>query len=125
MINLHLLQSRIFIKINACIIGYILWLMLAGYQTIHRTIQAPVCFYNLSDEYTITAPTTVQLSLRSTRKNLEKFDVINSAIHVNAAHFTQGNHMILLDKENLFLPEEIKLVNLRPSSLSIQLQKNE
>jgi hypothetical protein len=125
MIQANLLLSRPFIKINACLIGYGLWMLLSQHQIIIRTIQAPVCFYKIAEHATIIAPDNVNITIKASKKNLEKFDAYNSAIHIDASDFQPGNNLIILQKENLFLPDEIKLVNLLPSSLQIQLQKKE
>ncbi len=123
MIQANLLRSRPFIKINACLIGYGLWILLSQHQMITTTIQAPICFYETADDSTIISPDTIDLTVTASKKSLQKFDVYNSAIHLNASNFKPGNNYILLEKENLFLPDEINLVNLIPSSLQIQLQK--
>ncbi len=125
MIQANLLLSRPFIKINACLLGYGLWVLLSQHQIITTTIQAPVCFYKISDDTTIIAPDTINLTIRASKKVLQRFDAYNSAIHLDASNLELGNNYILLEKENLFLPDEINLVNLIPSSLQIQLQKTE
>lgn len=125
MIQANLLLSRPFIKINACLIGYSLWILLSEHQIITRKIQVPVCFYKVALDTTLIAPDTIDIVIKGFKKNLKNFDVYNSAIHVDASQFELGNNHIILEKENLFLPDEIKLVNLLPSSLQIQLQKTE
>ncbi len=125
MIQANLLLSRPFIKINACLIGFGLWIILSQHQIITTTIQAPVCFYKTSDDTTIIAPDTIDIVITASKKSLQRFDAYNSAIHIDASNLKPGNNSILLEKENLFLPDEIYLVNLIPSSLQIQLQKTE
>ena len=125
MIQANLLLSRPFIKINACLIGYGLWILLSQHQIITRTIHAPVCFYKVAENNTVIAPDSIDIIIKASKRDLEKFDAYNSAIHIDASNFQSGNNHIVLQKENLFLPDEIKLVNLLPSSLQIQLQKAE
>lgn len=125
MIQANLLLSRPFIKINACLIGYGLWILLSQHHMITTTVQAPVCFYKTSDDATIIAQDTIDIVITGSKKSLQRFDAYNSAIHIDASNFQPGNNSILLEKENLFLPDEISLVNLIPSSLQIKLQKTE
>lgn len=125
MMQAKLLLSRPFIKINACLIGYGLWMLLSQHQIITRTIHAPVCFYQASQDHTIIAPDTIDITIKASKKSFEHFDAYSSAIHIDASRFQEGNNFITLQKENLFLPDEIKLINLVPSSLQIQLQKAE
>ena len=125
MIQANLLLSRPFIKINACLIGYGLWILFSQHQIITSRVQAPLCFYKTSDNSTIIAPDTIDLIITASKKSLRRFDAYNSAIHLDASNFQEGNNYILLQKENLFLPDEINLVSLIPSSIQIQLQKTE
>lgn len=125
MIQANLLLSRPFIKINACLIGYGLWILFSQHHIITTRIQAPVCFYQTLDDTTIIAPDTIDLIITASKKSLQRFDAYNSAIHLDASNFKPGNNHILLKKENLFLPDEINLVSLIPSSIQIQLQKTD
>ncbi len=125
MITKKLLLSRPFIKINACLIGYGLWIILSEHQIITHTMQAPLCFYNIPADHTMTAPDHIIIMVRASKKNLHQFDIYNSALHIDASHFVPGNNQVQMQKENLFLPDAINLINLIPSSLQIQLQKIE
>jgi hypothetical protein len=125
MIQANLLLSRHFIKINACLIGYILWAILSQHQIITTKISAPLCFFKVDNDATIIAPDSIDMIVTASKKTLQKFDVRNSAIHLDASYFETGNNHVLLHKKNLFLPDEIKLVSLIPSSIQIQLQKTE
>ena len=125
MIQANLLLSRPFIKINACFIGYGLWILFSQHQIVSSKMQAPVCFYKTTDNFNIIAPDTIDIIVSGSKKSLCRFDAYNSAIHIDASNFQPGNNLILLQKENLFLPDEINLVNLIPSSLQIKLEKIE
>jgi len=124
MISTNLLRSRHFIKINACFIGYGIWLLMSQNQVITHTIISSVCFYHMPENYTIVAPETITLTVAGPKRILHQFDVYNHAIHLDATNFTEGKNFIQLQKENLFLPDPINLLNLVPSSLQITLQKN-
>jgi hypothetical protein len=67
----------------------------------------------------------VTIILQGSKKNLERFDIYNSSMHIDASKFQFGYNYIIPEKANLFLPDEIKLINLLPALLPIQLQKNE
>lgn len=125
MIQAKLLLSRPFIKINACLIGYGLWILLSQHQLITTRIKAPLCFYKVSENSRLIAPDSIEIIVTASKKALQRFDAYNSAIHLDASTFETGNNYIFLQKENLFLPDEINLVSLIPSSIQIQLQKNE
>jgi len=117
--------SRHFIKINACIVGYGIWIIFSQYQIISHTMQIPLCFYKVDDNQIIIAPDNIIIDISAPRKILQKFDAYNSAIHIDASTLDLGNNHVMLVKENLFLPDEINLINLIPSHVQIQLQKVE
>jgi len=125
MTKANLLLSRHFIKINACLIGYGLWVLMSQYQIITTTAHIPVCFYNTSMQQSIKAPDSVEIVISAKKKSLSFFDMNNSALHIDASNLQDGHNDFFIDKENLFLPDEINLLNLNPSHLQIQLQKNE
>jgi hypothetical protein len=125
MIATNLILSRHFIKINACLIGYGLWIALSQHQMITTTFSIPVCIYNDQADTKIIAPDHVTITVSCTRKLLHQFDVQQSAIHVDASFLQEGNNKIILQKQNLFLPDAISLVNLIPSQIQIQLQRAE
>lgn len=125
MIKTNVLLSHHFIKIHACCIGYGLWILLSQNQILNHTINIPVFLYNVPENNIIIAPNTVHATIRSQRKNIYHFDTQNSAIYIDSSTLHQGNNYILLQKENIFLPDEINLINLVPASIQIQLQKAE
>jgi len=125
MIQANLLLSRHFIKINALLIGYGLWILLSQYQIITRKIQVPLCFYKTEENSRIIAPDTIDILVSAPRKSFLNFDTYNSAIHIDGSRFVLGNNYIFFEKENLFLPDTINLLNLIPSHIQIQLQKIE
>lgn len=125
MIKANLLLSTPFIKINAGIIGYGIWIIFSQYQIITYTSQVPIYFYKTVEHQKIIAPDSINIIISAQRKTLQRFDAYNSAIHIDASILDLGNNHVMLVKENLFLPDEINLVNLIPSHIQIQLQKTE
>ena len=119
----NILVSKPLIKINASLIGYGLWIIFSQYQITTIQVKVPVCFYKLDDRQTISAPDTIDLTLSAQRKTLHHFDAYNSAVHLDASHLESGNNHISITKDNLFLPDQIKLVNLVPSHIQVHLQK--
>lgn len=125
MISANLLLSRPFIKINACLIGYGLWILFSQHQIITTSLQTPLYFYNTPHDTYITAPDTINVILQAPKNILHQSDAYNTAMYLDASHLKLGNNHIVMQKENLFLPDTINLINLKPSYLQIQLQKVE
>jgi len=99
--------------------------MLSQHQIITNNLQVPLCFYKMTENNMVIAPETVNITVAAPRKILQKFDIYNSAVHLDASILDLGNNHVMLIKENLFLPDEIKLINLIPSHIEIQLKKIE
>lgn len=125
MIQANLLLSRPFIKINACLIGYGMWLVISQHQIITDTINVPVCFYKIPENVTITAPETVRITIKAPKNMIYHYAYEQPAIHLDISSYHLGIHDIRLEKENLFLPDGINLINLTPSLIQVQLQKAE
>lgn len=112
-----------FTKIAALILGYTLWIFIANYQWISHEYTVPVCFYQ-THERTIQAPETIQIKVTGPRSHMHYLNHRQLAIHVDLSSYKDGDHEILLDEANLFLPEPLKLVELIPSVISLHIQTN-
>lgn len=115
-----ILQHNHVIKLSSLVIGYCVWLFIAQHQHITLTQQTPLCFYQTDANYTITAPEHVKVVLSGPRDEIYRF---NSTLHIDASSYQEGSHLVELTKENLFLPNNIKLLNLIPSHVSIKVSK--
>ena len=111
-----------FIKIISFIIGYLFWSFIAQYQNITITESVPVCFYQTDENISISGPDYVNISLLGKRKDLYLFNAKDSAIHIDSTQYNkQGKNLIKLSRESLFLPDNIFLVELSPSSIIIEI----
>lgn len=115
-----IMQHNHFIKLSSLVIGYCAWLFIAQHQHITRTQQAPLCFYQADTNYSITAPENIKVVLSGPRDEIYRF---NSTLHIDTSSYQEGSHLVELTKENLFLPDNIKLLNLIPSHVSINVSK--
>ncbi|MCX5924095.1 MAG: hypothetical protein NTZ68_01570 [Candidatus Dependentiae bacterium] len=100
-----------------------LWFFVSQYQWTTIDQNVPLCFYQNQDQSsrTILAPDNVMIKISGPRKEIYQFDPLQSAVHIDASSFDDGNHEIQLSRENLFLPDSVKLVQLIPSHISIQI----
>lgn len=106
-------------KVSAIIVGYFLWFAIAQYQLITTTIEVPICFYN-AEHTTIHAPDSITMVVQATQKNLYR-NKNHIALHIDASILRNGTQEIMLEKQNLFLPDTIKLIDLIPSCISIEV----
>lgn len=110
-----------FTKIASLIIGYSIWALSAHYQWVCIQYSVPICFYQ-TDTRTIQAPESVIVKISGARSEMFHLTSNNLAIHLNVQEYQDGDHEILLDSSNLFLPETLKLVELIPSIISFNIQ---
>lgn len=116
-----LIQHPHITKICSIILAYSIWFCVAQHQLISQTYQAPIYFYDAATK-NIQAPDSIQITLQGPRKELYNFKSHHASIHLDGSKLTAGNQEIILTRENLFLPDTLKLVDLLPSHISIQVQ---
>lgn len=118
-----MIQHRHTTKIYSIILGYSFWFCIAQHQVISQTYQAPIYFYDTKTEY-LTSPASVEITLQGHRKELYKFKKEHAEIHLDGSKLQEGNQEIILGRENLFLPDTLKLVDLVPAHISIHVDYN-
>ena len=118
-----MIQHRHITKIYSIILGYSIWFCIAQHQVISQTYQAPIYFYDIKTEF-ITAPVSIKITIQGNRKELYKFKQEHAAIHLDGSHLKEGNQEIILGRENLFLPDTLKLIDLVPAHISIHVDYN-
>lgn len=113
-----------FIKVASSIIGFTLWTFIAQQQVITVNTKLPVCFYQLDDKLELDAPEYINVTISGKRKELHAFNPEENAFHLNAQEYKVGTHELPLSHQNLFLPEGIKLVQLKPAHITLQITKS-
>ena len=115
-----ILNNRL-LPINALLGGYILWLMIGMNQPTTMHVKPQLCFYGTQENIKLQAPEYVDLWIQSSRKTLHSIDARNTTAHIDIHDFTLGDHIIKIQKKNLFLPNNVKLLQLKPSEFTITL----
>ena len=115
--------SNLPLKVASLILGYAFWYMLGQSCDIVKTVNVPVCFYNVTDETTIDAPENVNVELVSKRSNFRRINTNQLALHYDAQAFGDGQTPLSVTQEKLLLPEQIRVVNWAPSKLFVTVSK--
>ncbi len=115
-----ILNTRL-LPINACIGGYIIWLMIGMQQPTTMHVKPQLCFFGTPENISLQAPESIDIWIQSSRKTLHSIDARNTTAHIDIHDFTPGNHIIKVQKKNLFLPNNVKLLQLKPSEFTITL----
>jgi hypothetical protein len=126
-----------FTKISSVCIGYMLWAFIAQFQWTTTIQKVPLCFYQNNEQTiekqvqgqtmndrAILAPDFVMISVYGQRKDIYFFNASESALHIDLSSYSNGTHEIQLSKENLFLPDTLKLIHLVPAHISIKISSN-
>jgi len=121
--SLHL--NNLIYKIIAVIFGYSFWLILAQHQNISISIDMPICFFELNENFEIQSPEKIKVTLNAKRSDFYNLNVFNESIHINLNHIKQtGEYNIQLLPEHILLHNKIKLLNYFPSSLNIKVTES-
>lgn len=112
-----------FTKLASLILGYSIWFFAATHQWVCQEYTVPVCFYP-TEQRIVTAPESIKLKISGPRSEIFHLNTIDLAMHINIADYQDGDHKVLLNSSNLFLPETLKLVELIPSYISCNIQSN-
>ena len=121
-----IIQHRHTTKFFSLFLGYFLWFCIAQYQTITQTYQTPIYFYD-ADNKKISSPENIQITVQGPRKEMYRFHNSNHAtVQIDGTKLSEGKQEIMINKENLFLPDGLKLIDLVPSHINIKvdLDKN-
>ena len=110
-----------FTKLTALILGYSIWFFGASFQWVEREYTVPICFYQTQGR-SVQAPESVVVKISGPRKEMFHLNPTELAIHIDLTNYADGDHEILLNTVNLFLPETLKLVELIPSFISFKIQ---
>lgn len=114
-----IMQHRHTTKFFAILIGYSLWFTVAQHQATTKTIQTQIYLYDAPDTISITDLPTITVTLQASGHTMYYLHPDQVAVHVDASKLKIGANEIVLDKENLFLPDSIKLIDLIPSHITI------
>jgi hypothetical protein len=112
--------NNLTIKIFSLIIGYCLWSFLGSIYLQTNTVHIPICFYNVPNNRDISAqPETITIQLRGKRSDLKQCSDL--ALHINAQSLTVGQHKIIPEDDQLFLPKTVNMVHYKPLTINLQV----
>ena len=120
----HLLQNNASLAIVSLFFGYSFWHIATHNHIISTTITVPLCFHG-ADEFDISAPEKVEVTLVGKRIDLYALDTATLAVHISLDESFSTKHGIIIKESHLFLPHTITLARYKPSNITIQTTKKE
>lgn len=109
------------LKIISLILGCMFWYMLSQGQTINVWLNVPVSFHNVPADLNIQSPETVAINIAGKRTDMYSLDKEQLAIHVDAHTLQQGDNLLTITPDALFLPDSITMVHYKPSNVVVEL----
>jgi len=123
-LNIAIPSKQFLTTLSAIIMGYLLWTIIAQHQSITLYHDLPLCFYNTTEK--IAAPEYVRCQLRGKRNDFCTFYHDLGAIHIDAHAYTPNeSHLVSIKPEDIFLRNDMQLVNYTPLTIKIDVQQKE
>lgn len=119
--NKKIIWSNIPLKLISLSLGYTFWYIFGHSHTITTWITVPLSFYNVPQHGSLQAPEYISVKISGKRSDITALDINNVSIHINAQKLREGNNLIPITSESLFLPQTIKLVHYSPSNPVVAL----
>lgn len=110
----HLLHNKTTHLVLASLMACCLWWHYYSTRIVEKSYTVPCCFYNGDENRVEEAPDKLTIFLRATRRALSMIDEKSLALHLDISSLKPGKHKLVIQENNLFLPENIKLVNWKP-----------
>jgi len=116
-----LLAHNSIVKVTSLGFGFCIWLIISQNQIVSITKIVPLSFYNQPKNCTVYAPETIAISAFGPKQHLVQTFTSEYAIHLNLGQYQTGNYEIELSNHDLFLPQSVKLLQLKPTLLQIKI----
>ncbi len=99
------------------------WLFLASQQEVERTVIAPVRLDNIPAEMQVGQSSTpeVEVKLSGWQNEIKAFASKGVGVHVNLKGLGAGKHRIRLSAKNVNLPAGVKVVQIIPQNIEVEL----
>jgi hypothetical protein len=117
-----LIRTNLLLKLFSLLAGTLLWYIISSSHVISMNYTVPLCFYGNTEHITITAPETITITLAGKRSDLRALQLNELALHINADELGWGEQPLEPTTQKLFLPSSIKLVQWKPTNLSITVE---
>jgi len=109
------------IKIIAFILGYSFWYIFSQSHTAHIKLNAPICFYNIPEDFDIACKENITVELCAKRADLGTIDKETVAFHIDMHDHKKDKKIVKLTQDQLLLPDSIKMVRCYPASIAINI----
>lgn len=111
--------NNLTVKVVAIIFGYALWLTFSRHQPVAAEIEIPIYFFNQNKELKIDSPHNIRAKIKGLKKDIV---LGSSGVHIDLQDYHQtGEYEIEIYPDNIFLLNNLNLINYYPSKIKIQI----
>lgn len=115
------ITNNLTIKIVALIFGYMLWLTFSKHQLTTAEIEVPIYFYNTNKDIKIKSIHNLKAKISGYKKDIL---TNTNAVHIDLSDYNDaGEYEIEIFPDNIFLLNNLNLINYYPSKIKIQISK--
>lgn len=116
-----MLRNHIPLKLFSGIIAYGLWHLMGSLCHTTRSLNTQISCYNIPQNRKLIHPESVTITMRGRRDLLASFNKDALTAYIDATSFDQDKEYIIhIDTQNLFLPDEIKVIRCCPSPIMVK-----
>jgi hypothetical protein len=116
----NILSKNHTLLVTAVILGSCYWYWYSQPLHTQAWFSIPISFHSESADVHIHAPEHLYVLLAGTRRALEQIHTEHIALHIDARTLTSGSNIIAIDTSAIFLPEQIKLIECNPHTITIE-----
>ena len=116
--------TKLLLKVVAILYAYFLWLIISQSLSTSLDTKLPIIIYNIPQQHTVKAPSYVNVRLTGKRMELRDFVSQSPSVNIDGSTFFVGDNDCPVLQEHIFLPQEIKLIDYKPSRLKIRVTSN-
>ena len=118
-------KNTFLLKVVSLIFGMTAWYIIINYQYQSLQFIVPVSFHDIPENTIISAPETVEITLRGKRNELKNIDSETICFHIDAKKLKKGNNKIIITKDHLFIPDHVSLLNSLPSTILVCMREKQ
>ncbi len=114
------------LKVISLLLALVLWFVLSSAQGVEKIVEAPVVIVNKPQNLGISSDyvKSVLVQLKSTPLAPKDF-AKNLTVTLDLKNSLPGDKVFNLSKKNLNLPTGVEVINIRPSTIALKLEKLE
>lgn len=120
----RLLLENITLKVISLVLAFLLWMQIAGQQTVQRTVAVPLEFINMPAELVITNDYPKEVSVLISKPSSVQMDERRLAAVIDLRGYSPGSEVVPLTEASIRnLPSGVKIESIEQRRIRLQLER--